>query len=905
MSKPAPLPTASPIPEGDRTPIVRAMLNPKSVAVIGATENSQSVVRTLMENLMSFTGRLYPVNPKRRSVLGLKAFPCIGEVPAPVDLALIAIPAIAVPDVVSECAEAGVKGAVIISDGFRECGAAGVQLEEAILARRGGMRLIGPNCLGVMIPGQRLNATFAKKMALPGNVAFISQSGALCASVLDWSLREKVGFSAFLSVGSMLDVGWGDLIYYLADDLDTRSILIYMESIGDARAFLSAAREVALRKPIIVIKVGRTEAAAHAIACHTGTLTGSDDVLKAAFRRIGVLRVGTISDLFNMAEVLSRQPRPQGPRLAIVTNAGGPGVLATDMLVGEGGEIARLSEENFRKLNEVLPAHWSRNNPVDVLGDAKPDRFAKAVEIVSSDANVDGVLVILTPQAMTDAVAVAKELQKFNKLPGKPILASWMGADEVADAEAILNASGIPTFQYPDIAARIFCYMWRYTRNLQALYETPALTAGAAGNAVNHRRAEEIIQKARTANRTLLTELESKEVLKAYGIPTVDTRIAISEDDAVRIATEIGRTVVLKLHSETITHKTDVGGVKLNLRTEDEIRQAYRSIKESVNQSPGAFLGVTVEPMIELDGYELILGSSIDPQFGPVLLFGAGGQLVEVMKDYVLGLPPLNGTLARRMMEQTRVYTALQGVRGRAPVNLRDLETLLVHFSLLVAEQRWIKEIDVNPLLASHTQILALDARIVLHDPQISENQLPRLAIRPYPEQYVTHWKLRDGTPLTIRPIRPEDEPLMVKFHGTLSEESVHSRYFGFVKLDERVAHERLIRICFNDYDREIAMVATRQADNEEEILGVGRLFKVHGVNEGEFAILISDRWQGQGLGTCLMKLLLDIGRQEGLERIIGHVLADNYGMQKFCRKLGFVLNYDHFWDDMKAEFTL
>jgi acetyltransferase len=906
MSMPVPLHAAiPPRPIGDRRPILRAMLNPKSVAVIGATENLQSVGGTLMQNLKSFTGDLYPVNAKRRSVLGLKAFPRIGEVPAPVDLAVIATPAIAVPDVVSECAEAGVKGAVIISAGFRECGAVGVQLEEAILARRGGMRLIGPNCLGVMIPGQRLNATFAKTMALPGNVAFISQSGALCASVLDWSLREKVGFSAFLSVGSMLDVGWGDLIFYLADDLDTRSILIYMESIGDARAFLSAAREVALRKTIIVIKVGRTEAAAHAVASHTGTLAGSDAVLEAALRRIGVLRVSTISDLFNMAEVLSRQPRPQGPRLAIVTNAGGPGVLATDMLVSEGGEIARLSEESFRKLDEVLPAHWSRGNPVDVLGDAKADRFAKAVEIVSGDSNIDGVLVILTPQAMTDAAAVAKELQKFKKLPGKPILASWMGADEVADGVGILNASGIPTFQYPDIAARIFCYMWRYSRNLQTLYETPALTAGPAANAANHRRAEEIIQTVRNANRTLLTELESKQVLEAYGIPTVDSRIATSEDDAVRIAMGIGRTVVLKLYSEIITHKTDVGGVKLNLRTANEVRQAYRSIKESVHQSSGAFLGVTVEPMIELDGYELILGSSIDPQFGPVLLFGAGGQLVEVVRDYVLGLPPLNGTLARRMMEQTRVYAALKGVRGRPPVNLPELETLLVHFSLLVAEQRWIKEIDVNPLLASHTQILALDARIVLHKPELSENQLPRLAIRPYPEQYVTQWKLCDGTPLTIRPIRPEDEPLMVKFHGTLSEESVHFRYFGIVKLEQRVAHQRLTRICFNDYDREIAMVATCQPTKEEEILGVGRLIKVHGVNEAEFAIVISDQLQGQGLGTYLLKLLLDIGRQEGLERIIGHILPDNYGMQRVCKKLGFALNYDNFADDMKAEITL
>jgi acetyltransferase len=892
---------------GDRTPILRAMFSPKSVAVIGATEASQSVGRTLIENLKWFNGGLYAVNPKRNSVLGLKAFPRIGEVPGPVDLAIIAAPALAVPDVVSECAEAGVKGAVIISAGFRECGAVGVQLEEAILARRGKMRLIGPNCLGVMIPGRGLNATFAKKMALPGNVAFISQSGALCTAVLDWSLRAKVGFSSFLSIGSMLDLGWGDLIFHLADDLDTRSILIYMESIGDARSFLSAAREVALTKPIIVIKVGRTEAAAHAVASHTGTLTGSDDVLDAAFRRIGVLRVETISDLFNMAEVLSKQPRPKGPRLAIVTNAGGPGVLATDMLVGEGGELAGLSEETFRRLDALLPAHWSRNDPVDVLGDAKADRFAKAVEIVSSDRSNDGVLVILTPQAMTDATAVAKELQAFKKLPGKPILASWMGADEVAAGEAILNESGIPTFPYPDIAARTFCYMWRYTRNLQALYETPALTAGPSAKAANHCRAEEIIQSARKAKRTVLTEMESKHVLEDYGIPAVETHVATSEDEAVRIAAQIGRTVVLKLYSEIIAHKTDVGGVKLNLQTENEVRQAYRSIKESVRENPDAFLGVTVEPMIELNGYELILGSSLDPQFGPVLLFGAGGQLVEITRDYALGLPPLNGTLARRLMEQTRVYAALNGVRGRVPVNLTELENLLVNFSFLVAEQRRIKEIDVNPLLASPEKILALDARIILHDPAVSEQSLPQLAIRPYPQQFVSKWELRDGTPLTIRPICPEDEPLMVKFHRTLSEESVYFRYFGILKLEQRIAHERLTRICFNDYDREIAIVATKPASatSGEEILAVGRLIKVRGVNEAEFAIVISDQWQGYGLGTHLLELLVEIGRQEGLERIVGHILPDNYTMQKVSKKVGFALRYESFTEDLRAEITL
>ena len=467
----------------DRRPILRVMFNPQAIALIGATEAPDSVGRTLMENLLSSGRPLYPINLKRNSVLGVKAFPKIRDLPAAVDLAIIATPAITVPDVIGECAAAGVPGAVIISAGFRETGSAGRELEKAILARRGAMRLIGPNCLGVMIPSAGLNATFAKEIAAPGNVAFISQSGALGAAILDWSRRERVGFSAFLSTGSMLDLDWGDLIYYLADDPSTRSILIYMESIGDPRSFLSAAREVALRKPIIVIKAGTTEAAAKAVASHTGTLTGNDSVLNAAFRRAGVLRVNTIADLFCMAEVLSKQPRPKGPRLAVITNAGGPGVLAADMLVTEGGVIAQLSEESSRKLNEFLPSHWSRSNPVDLLGDATVDRFVKAVEIVSADSSNDGILVILTPQAMTDATAIAEGLSAFNKIPGKPILASWMGASAVTPGEAILNASAIPTFEYPDTAARSFCYMWRYSDILRALYETPALTTGLTDNA--------------------------------------------------------------------------------------------------------------------------------------------------------------------------------------------------------------------------------------------------------------------------------------------------------------------------------------------------------------------------------------------------------------------------------------
>jgi acetyltransferase len=885
---------------------METMLNPRSVALVGATETPNAVGQTIMQNLLSFGGSVFPINPKRQTVFGVKAFPRVAEVPDPIDLAVIATPAATVPDLISQCAATGVKGAVIISAGFKEIGAEGAKLEKEIQDRRGDMRIIGPNCLGVMIPSLGLNATFAKKMAKEGNVAFISQSGALCTSVLDWSISQNVGFSAFLSTGSMLDVGWGDLIDYLAYDLHTRSILIYMESVGEARSFLSAAREVALRKPIIVIKAGRTEAAAKAVASHTGTLSGDDAVLEAAFRRVGVLRVKTIEDLFSMAEVLGKQPRPRGPRLAVITNAGGPGVLATDMLVSEGGQIAQLSQESIQKLNTILPNAWSRNNPVDVLGDAGADRYAKAMEVVTADPNIDGVLAIVTPQAMTDPTAIAKGLESFKNLSDKPILACWMGSADVAEGEAILNGYGIPTFKFPDAATRTFCYMWRYSESLRALYETPAL-AKWNQNISGQISAEMIIQEAKKQRRTILSEVESKRVLEAYGIPTVKTLVAYTEDDAVRLSYELGLPVVLKLYSEVITHKTDVGGVKLNLQTEGEIREAYQAIERAVQDKPGAFIGVTVEPMIRSDGYELILGSSVDAQFGPVLLFGTGGQLVEVTKDYCLGLPPLNSTLARRIMEKTHIYTALKGVRGRAPVDLKQLETILVRFSLLVAEQPWIKEVDVNPLVASASRILALDARIVLHESSIPAAALPRLVIRPYPQEYASSWQLKDGTVLALRPIRPEDEPLMVKFHSTLSEETILYRYFGLPKLEQRVAHERLTRICFNDYDREIALVAVRQnpETKSDEIIGVARLIKIQGTNEAEFAIVISDQFQGYGLGTHLLRLIVGIGWREKIGRIAALVLPENYVMQRVFRKAGFEVAYDRVNEAMRAELKL
>lgn len=889
--------------------------SPKTVAVIGATENPGSVGRTVLWNLVTspFGGTVYPVNPKRPSVLGVKAYKSVSDIPEQVDLAVIVTPPPTIPGLIRECGENGVCGAIVISAGFKEIGPEGAALEQKLLeeARAAGIRVIGPNCLGVMSPLSGMNATFATTIARPGSVGFISQSGALCTAVLDWSLKEMVGFSAFVSVGSMVDVGWGDLIYHLGNDPRTKSIVIYMESIGNARSFLSAAREVALNKPIIVIKPGRSAAAAKAAASHTGSLTGSDEVLEAAFRRSGVLRVNNISDLFYMAEVLSKQPSPKGNRLTIVTNAGGPGVLATDSLIMDGGELAELSPETMEAYNAVLPPTWSHNNPVDIIGDASPERYAKALEIAAKDPNSDGMLVILTPQAMTDPTQIAEQLKPLARQEGKPVLASWMGGVDVAAGEEILNRANIPTFPYPDTAARAFNYMWKYSYNLKGLYETPSLPEDSAGWTPDRKLVGDIVQRTRAEKRSILTEFESKQVLAAYGIPVAQTIIATDAAAAVKAAGQIGFPVVLKLYSETITHKTDVGGVQLNLTNADAVERAFQAIQNSVAEKAGAqhFQGVTVQPMIKLkDAYELIIGSSLDPQFGPVLLFGTGGQLVEVFKDRSLALPPLNSTLARRMMEQTKIYKALKGVRGRNPVDLQALEVLMVRFSALVAEQRWIKEIDINPLLASPDGLVALDARVVLHGPEVASlDQVPRTAIRAYPTRYVAPWTMRDGTPVTIRPIRPEDEPALVRFHETLSERTVYLRYFHLMNLEQRVAHERLTRICFIDYDREMSLVAERRnpETGESEILAVGRMNKVLGTSEGEIAVLVSDHWQGRGLGKELLARLLIVGADEKLTKLTADILPDNRDIMRICEKLGFSLQHSLDDEVVRAEFQL
>ncbi len=883
---------ASDILHAARAPL-DAIFAPKSVAVVGATDRQGTVGRSVLWNLVTnpFGGVVFPVNPTRPSVLGIQAYPDMGSLPGPVDLAVVVTPAPTVPEVIRACAKRGVKGAIVISAGFKETGPAGVELERQVLAeaRAGGMRLVGPNCLGVMNPQTGLNATFASAMARQGSIAFISQSGALCTAVLDWSLRANVGFSAFVSVGSMLDVGWGDLIDYLGDDPRTRSILLYMETVGDARAFLSAAREVAFTKPIIVLKPGRTAGAARAAASHTGALAGSDEVLEAAFRRSGVLRVDSIAELFSMADTLAKQPRAAGPRLAIVTNAGGPAVLAADELILSGGRLAELAESTIGALNDFLPAAWSHNNPVDVLGDADAERYDRALEAVAADPGTDGVLVILTPQAMTDPTAVAERLKRHARLPGKPLLAAWMGGAEIAAGEAVLTRAGVPTFLYPDAAARAFTYTWRYSHALQALYETPMLATDA--ETPRRDEAREVLAGARRAGRVLLTEAESKRVLAAYGVPTVATRVAHSADEAAHAAEALGFPVAVKLHSETVTHKTDVGGVRLDVADAAGVRRAYREIEAAVTAAAGGggFLGVTVQPMVtRRGGYELIVGATVDEQFGPVLLFGAGGELVEVLRDRALALPPLTSTLARRLMERTRIFTALQGIRGRPPVDLAALEQLLVRVSELIVEQSCIKELDINPLLVSPEGLVALDARVVVYGADVPEDALPRPAIRPYPRRYVRTWRAPDGATLTIRPIRPEDEPLMARFHAALSERSVWLRYLHPITLDRRVAHERLARICFIDYDREMVFVAERPEDGERAIVGVARLTRLHWRDEAEFALLIRDESQRMGLGAELLRVLLDVARQERIARVVGFISSENHGMLRLAKKAGF-----------------
>ncbi len=880
--------------EGETRHSLDVFFKPRSIAVVGASERPGSVGRKVFWNILNspFGGAVYPVNQSRRQVLGVHAHARLSDIKYPLDLAVIVTPADTVPGVLDDCAAAGVGGAIIISAGFTERGEPGRALEAQIRerARRGGIRVIGPNSLGIMNPMRGLNAAYSANIALKGSVGFISQSGALCASVLDWSFRAKTGFSKFVSFGAMVDVQWSDLIYYLGDDPKTKSIVIYMESIGDARSFLSAAREVALTKPIIVLKAGQTESGARAArhSAYTSTDTGDDAVLAAALMRCGVLRVDDVETLFAMADTLGKQPRPRGPRLAIVSNAAGPGILATDALVRAGGELAPISPATMDELNTVLPSYWNRNNPVDVVADADPDRYSAALAAVAKDPANDGMLVILTPQATTDPTATAEAVGRMDRGHGKPVIASWMGGEAVAQGARILTEHLVPCFAYPDAAARVYAAMWRYSYALRGLYETAQPLSGEGGEA--REEARRIVEGARALGRVSLTEEESKAVLSAYGLPVAPSLVARSADEAAAHAEALGWPVSMKLNGSPVTCDLQIPIRQLSQINADEARRAFDRLMENAGEARAD--GVSIRPAVRTAGYQIVLAAFVDPQFGPCIEFGAGGPLAGVLRDRAIALPPVNTTLARRTMERTRISRALRGARGSIAVDMERLEQILVSFGDLVVDLPRIREIEINPLFATAERIEALDARIVLHDADVADDILPKPAIRPYPARYTREAVLKDGTRLTMRPIRPEDEGMLVAFHKTLSSETVYFRYLRLLSFDQRIRHERLSQMCFIDYARQIGLVAeARDPDTGgHRILAISRIVRIHGTNDADFALVVSDAVQGQGLGEAMLRHLLDVARDEKISRVIGVIHPENTPMHRLCRKVGFTL---------------
>ena len=874
------------------------IFNPQNVAIIGASDVEGSVGYAIVKNFTQsgFAGKVYFVNIKKPEILGVKTYQTVDQIPELVDLAIIATPAKTVPDVMVECGKAHVKGVIIVSAGFKETGPAGKALEEKLFeaAKKYGIRVIGPNCIGIIRPRVNLNATFLDKMPKSGNIAFLSQSGALGSAILDWAIHENIGFSNFVSVGSMVDVDFGDLIDYFGSDPKTKSILMYVEGITEARKFMSAARHFARTKPIIVVKSGKFSESAKAAASHTGSLSGEDGIYDAAFKRAGVVRVSEIADLFNAAEVLGTQPLPKGSNLAIITNAGGPGVMATDSLIGFGGKLAKISQKSLDSLNAVLPPFWSHGNPIDVLGDAKAERYKAALEAALNDDNVDGILLIFTQQAVSESVEIAKaivELVRNKPYQNKTILTSFMGFGAVQEANHILNANNIPTYSTPEQALKTYMYMYNYQRNIDLLYETPEELPVDASPP--KRPIMAILRNAAFEDREVLTEDEAKKILKYYNFPVVRTAAANNVDEAVSFAQEMGFPVVLKILSPQIIHKSDAGGVILNVNSPREVRDAFELlIQRATAYNPNAqIIGVTVQPMIEKKGQELIIGGKTDPVFGPVILFGMGGVGVELFKDYSVGLPPLNTTLIRRMMEETKIYRLLKGYRGAPAVNLKRLDETILLFSQLLVDFPQIKEIDINPLLISEKEACILDARIVVDKDKVCKKFEPHehMVISPYPKKYEIQWLLRNGQEITLRPIKPEDEPMWLEWFQSLSEESIRYRFFQMLK---DTPHEVRVRYCNIDYDREVALVAEIVENGKRKILGVNRLSIESDGKHGEMAFIVSDYWQGLGLGTKLVDYTLDIAKEKGVENVYAIMLQDNYRALSLTKKMGFTIEY-------------
>lgn len=861
------------------------IFNPRRVAVIGASEKSGTIGNALMTNLLqgNFSGKILPINPKYDTVHGLSAIGSVSDLEAGTDLAVIATPIHTVPDIVEECVSKKVAGAIVISAGGKEAGEKGKEIEAKIreTAYSGGLRIIGPNCLGIMKPGSALNASFASEMPGAGNLAFVSQSGAICTAVLDLAFREHFGFSHFVSIGSMLDVDFGDMIDYLGNDYSAKSILLYIESLTNYRKFMSAARSVSRVKPIIVLKSGRSAAGAKAAASHTGAMAGEDIVYDAAFKRAGIVRVDTIEELFDCAELTAKQPRPQGPRLAIVTNGGGPGVMATDTLAKYEREPAPLDDETLRKLDEFLPAFWSRGNPIDILGDASPERFRRVLEVCSESKNIDGVLVILAPQALANPVAVAEALASAMKGRRYPVFTCWMGGKSIGRAVEILNESGIPTYETPERAVRAFLYMYDYSKNLETAREIPPKLN--KNIVFDRERAAELVAGAPEGD--FMSESDSKALLGAYGFPSIRTEKAANADEAARLAEELGYPAAMKLDSPDISHKTEAGGVRLDIRSEPELRAAFDAIVASANAyKPGARIdGVTVQPFFSNPDYEILLGAKRDPNFGPVILFGMGGIFTEVLKDRALGLPPMNRLLAQRMMRETKTYSLIQGYRNRPPADMEQLEEMVIQLSQLLIDFPDIAELDMNPVLIKDGKAHTVDARILVSRTCVTP--CGHLVVGPYPEELESHEVTEEGDRILVRPVKPEDAPLFVDLFNVLSPTTIYYRFFTPVK---ELKPDMLARFTQIDYDREIAMVALDESTDPEKILGVARIIGDPDGKNGEFAVIVGDPWQGRGIGSSLLQRVLSIAKSRGFEIVSGLVLKENRTMIAMGKKLGF-----------------
>ena len=871
---------------------LNALFAPASVAVIGASERPDAIGQIVFQNLLQagYKGALYPVNPKSAEIQGQRAYPSIADIGKPVEMVIIATPPQTVPGIIEECGLHGVKAAVIITAGFGETGPKGAALERQLLdnARRYDIRLIGPNCLGVMRPAIGLNATFNKGVANVGNIAFISQSGALCTAILDWAERNDVGFSSVVSMGSSTDVDFGEILDFLVSDPNTHSILMYIEGIRNARSFMSALRAAARIKPVILVKVGRHAAGSKAAMSHTASLVGADDVFDAAISRSGAVRVQTVTQLFTAARALSCGFRPVGNRLAIVTNGGGPGVMATDRAVDLGLAIATLSDATVEYLNQHLPENWSHGNPVDIIGDAQSDRYQHAVKACLEDDNVDGVLAILTPQAMTKPLESAQALIELADTHSKPLLTCWMGEAQVEESRRAFTKAHRPHFRTPEPAVEVFSHLSAYYRNQKLLMQMPGPFSHHIEPDVESARL--IIEGAMQEHRKVLNEMESKALLSAFHIPVARTMVAHSPTEALLIAQQLGFPVAMKVNSPDITHKSDAGGVMLNLRNAHEVRAAYQHIIDNVQQNrPNAKVeGIAIEPMVvKPNGRELMIGVTSDPVFGPVITFGAGGTTVEIMGDRAVALPPLNRFLVRELIGETRISRMLGHFRNLQPANIEALEDVLLRVSEMVCELPLLREMDINPLILDEHGALAADARVMVEYRQPSADRYAHMAIYPYPTHLVSPWQMADGTDVVIRPIRPEDADLVKRFVHDLSEET---KYFRFMNSVQELTEEMLARLTQLDYSREMALVAVTSDEEAETELGVAR-YSINPDGEScEFALVVADKITGKGLGQKLMVSLMEAARSVGLASIEGEVLSHNHNMLKLMTRLGFTI---------------